>query len=238
MNLMCLKRLCIARFMEKRRDWLVQTNQPQMHMAVLDCQSLSHLLLLQQASSEARPAEMELELEHEVFEDVMSRSSREKEVTPRKPKPQPKKRIGKGELYCQGCGVSKKADLFPSAQAVCVECKRYLDRIYGQCQRQGELEWWRKQRHDGKKLKAMLDSYRGLLTKTASAGAVPKVTVAELKEVIKTEQQLALRDRGRLMWENQVTFSVAIALTCDRVCAFIFTVFLCASKLLCTSLCE
>ena len=81
-----------------------------------------------------------LELERESVTETAAGSSRDRVEPKRKPRPpQNKKRCGKGEFFCQGCGTSKKAELFPSAQVVCLECKRFLDRIYGQCQRQGEL---------------------------------------------------------------------------------------------------
>ena len=116
-----------------------------------------------------------------------------------------KKKGGKGEVHCLGCGFWRKSEFFSVSQTVCSECKKYLDRIYGFCQRQGEMEWWASQRRDTKKTKKMLDHYRDLLARSGytTGGGTPKFSVAEAKEIIRTENRAEFLDKGRLMWEVQ-----------------------------------
>ena len=120
-------------------------------------------------------------------------------------KPAAKRKGAKGEVLCTGCGVYKKAENFPTAHLACLECKRFLDRIYGYCQRQGEKEWWTEQRRCAKKTRRMLDHYRDLLARTDSAGNAKavKFNVAEVRSIQRAESQVGMFDRGRLMWEEQ-----------------------------------
>eukprot|EP00971_Amphidinium_carterae_P282027 5598393-Amphidinium_carterae.1 len=76
-----------------------------------------------------------------------------------KSKAQTKRKAGKGEIHCQGCRAFKKPECFSISHAVCAECKLYLDRIYGQCKRQGDLEWFCHQRRDPKKVRKILEHY-------------------------------------------------------------------------------
>ena len=157
-----------------------------------------------------RSAEGADDLSLSLIDDDMGVGSATTDPVQAQAKPKPKSRAaakkkgGKGDVHCFGCGQWRKAEYFSLSQTVCSECKKYLDRIYGFCQRQGELEWWSSNRRDPKKTKRMLDHYRDLVGKAGSSSSAPKFVVAEAREVIRTENRTECNDRGRLMWEQQV----------------------------------
>ena len=115
---------------------------------------------------------------------------------------------GKNDIWCAGCGAFVKADMFAVNQDKCCTCKRLLDRISKQVERQGEQEWLAKQKRCPKRLKAMLDHMRD--NKTGGNPSRPvKFVAAELREFQRTEQAQDVTGRGRLMWEQQVLGLVA-----------------------------
>ena len=109
----------------------------------------------------------------------------------------------KNEIFCVGCAQYVKSDMFQMNQCYCVSCKRLLDRISKQSERQGESSWFSSQKRCPKKLKAMLDHMRALVNK-AGASKVVRFAAAEFREFHRTEASTECYGRGRLMWEEQV----------------------------------
>jgi len=119
-------------------------------------------------------------------------------------KPTPKKRRErKGFLICIGCDELKPIEEFDLSQKVDKQCKKYLDRIAGQCRTQGKCQWFSQQRATNKGTKQMLDFYRKILAACVEDGGKPKFVVAQYSEEHTTEQAVEYRGRGAMMWEGQ-----------------------------------
>jgi hypothetical protein len=115
----------------------------------------------------------------------------------------PKKRKErKGHMTCVGCLSSKLVTDFDLSQKVCKECKRHLDRIAGQCKRQGQMDWFSDQRRDPKKLVAMLSFYKKIMD-ACSSHEKPKFNIACYQETHAAEQSVSYSGEGEMMWQEQ-----------------------------------
>jgi len=113
-----------------------------------------------------------------------------------------KRKERKGHMTCIGCLTSKLVTDFDLSQKVCKECKRHLDRISGQCKRQGKLEWFAEQRRDPKKLVSMLAFYKKIADACASTDK-PKFSIAVYQETHAAEQEVSYAGEGEMMWQEQ-----------------------------------
>ena len=111
----------------------------------------------------------------------------------------------KGTMYCIGCDEYLPVSEFgPGGHNFHSACKAHLDRIYNQCKRQGQVQWFYIQKHDPKKCRAMLDHYIHL-TQEAGGEGKKKISfnVAQFQEIIATEQLTSFVGKGVMMWEGQ-----------------------------------
>ena len=113
-----------------------------------------------------------------------------------------------------GLRAVSEIDMFAVNQDKCTDCKRLLDRIAKQVERQGESAWLAQQKRCPKRMKAMLDHFRALIIKAGGTTKKQvKFAVADFREYQKTEQANDYTERGRLMWESQV-----FRLACSGMC--------------------
>ena len=106
----------------------------------------------------------------------------------------------------------------------CMECKKYLDRIYSQAKNQSQMAWWRGARSDERQTREMLQQYRVMLGEAGNPKRI-KINVAELRENVTRQQRQTVVNHGRMMWMReaiefwQTTSGGALSLEAAEACS-------------------
>ena len=110
----------------------------------------------------------------------------------------------KGKRGCRCCGRNLDTTAFQINQVNCLECKRGLDVISKKALQQGRKEWFKEQKSDPKKLRAMMTNYLKAVSEATALGNKRTTwNLAVYVEQVEAESRTDTTDRGKLMWEEE-----------------------------------
>ena len=124
--------------------------------------------------------------------------------------------------WCRGCGKKLDISMFSVSDPHHIpECKYALDQLYALAKAQGlttvntcafavlishvagELEWFKEQKADDRKVQGLIKNYREFLKNTKSQGTKKTFSLARYKETLESVREDRIVDKGIMMTESQ-----------------------------------
>jgi hypothetical protein len=106
-----------------------------------------------------------------------------------------------GKKKCSACRKQLPLSDFEWDHGRCMLCKRYLDKIYYMCSKQGSLEWLKEQKADDEKLHCLVTNFTDAMNMFDRGESPTKWTLAQYKEELSAASSLVIGDTGMLMNE-------------------------------------
>jgi len=103
---------------------------------------------------------------------------------------------------CRLCQKWQPEDNFPINSAHCRECKQAVDNLSKQAIRQGEQDWWKKNRNDEQELRKLVSRYMATCPKGVERGKRGVFNLVSYREVYTASTSSAAKARGKMMWEG------------------------------------